>query len=509
MPIIICKGVASLIREGYILREGVWGVNISLAKQIIKDNDTRPIPFVFNHDSNLNLGFAHRFYISKTSLGELALFVELVLNDEDFINALKEAVFYRFLHINYTSKVRCFDNFISENTLNNNERRGDYVTVDGFTALLSRFPELSLSHAPSENDRVMEVSLCIAGARRETVLLEGLYIDNVKGKSTGKINTYRQVILGAHALGNISWLEKAAFELGNLDKNRKLLTACTVYSKTSPKMNEVDCHHPPEDLNLTLDSMKQNIEHLKKYLLLNSPHNNESNSLSTTPITVYYNQQRPNHLQHKQVYRDHRYHQNNTCDIVCKQCHKHDVKHCKKYSLDNEHDRNSTSDEEDQPIIKKRKQKQFSEEQNKKEDIKTSSSIELFKLFQENQELMRKCQQDVNVKFHENQEQMLVALKKIADQNDATLTAIKNSVNEKISPEIKLEDNVGLPTQQEDQSQNNQEQPMTVTNYSAKNDTPLKRPSINDNDKGINHYVDLIHSFSPETALNKHLTKIE
>lgn len=163
-------------------------IPLKMAQRFLNNNNDRikgkkkKIPILFNHFNNLpqlgtvdNLEIIERGVNDNDGLGNKkrkVLQMTATLSNRSFIKALQESShFYNTTdkHMEYYSP----DGFLSGG---NSNPSGEMVT--GRSAIMKRFPGLSIGHLDNDGYDIEEISLCYAGARPGTILTDASYSDH-------------------------------------------------------------------------------------------------------------------------------------------------------------------------------------------------------------------------------------------------------------------------------------------------------------------------------------------
>jgi hypothetical protein len=182
------------------------------------------------HNFKFAIGHVDRFYEKAVEIhGETIpiLAVEFTINDEAFIDAIRDACLFRFAEVapaHFTSS----DGFLPVAAAGPDDDDDDgRPDITAHQALLQRLPGLSLAHDVHTLD-VLELSLCVAGARANTVLTEAVYCPDVAGRPA--TNESRQLfarfLTGLHAISNVHGCRKVENDIRAVG----LPQSCLVYS---------------------------------------------------------------------------------------------------------------------------------------------------------------------------------------------------------------------------------------------------------------------------------------
>lgn len=227
MPNIKCKGIASLIHPDpnasveFDKDKRFYVIPKSLAKRYVKQ---RSIPLLLEHNDKLVVGKADSFYIADTEVeGELrqVLGVDFTITEEAFIDVVRNACVFRLKEV-VPTQFHSSDGFIDDGD-------GGELDLTAHEALLQRLPSLSLGHDSNTLD-IVEMSMCVAGARPATLMTSATYdIEATGNKATDeKVGLYTNFLSALHAISN-------GFRCRKVEKDIKALnmpTTCLVYSKT-------------------------------------------------------------------------------------------------------------------------------------------------------------------------------------------------------------------------------------------------------------------------------------
>jgi len=237
MPRINCKGIATLIQKDpnagikYDKEKKFYAIPRNLADRYVKQSS---VPLLLEHNRKFTVGNVDKFYVEETSVdGEKreVLGVEFTIDNESFIDVLRHVCAFRFKEIapvDYMSS----DGFVKTEIGNSNAE----LDLTAHEAILQRLPGLSLGH-DSESLNIVELSLCVAGARPGTVVTQAVYEvethDSEEPKEEDK-EIYREFFAGLHAMSNGFRCRKVEADLKALD----MPTTCLVYSKVGEGREE-------------------------------------------------------------------------------------------------------------------------------------------------------------------------------------------------------------------------------------------------------------------------------
>jgi len=184
MPVIRCKGIASIITsdESTLEDRDNWHsddsrfneVPMSLAENYARMKKT--VPLFLLHNKRFRVGTVHSFHIEKRVLRnklENVLVTDFSITNKNFIRAIQKCTNMRFDEVKPTPYVSS-DGFIKLPKNKQNNAKAPDLDVTAHVALLQRFPELSLGHNVKTLN-VTEMSMCLAGARDMTVLTSAVY----------------------------------------------------------------------------------------------------------------------------------------------------------------------------------------------------------------------------------------------------------------------------------------------------------------------------------------------
>lgn len=204
-----------------------YKITHDIADKIIAQ-DVSNIPVLFLHLTKFKIGKVLQFNKGKNDQDDVLECV-FEITDQNFLTFLKKTAFLRYNTLYPTSYVTP-DNFLDEeNTSSSNEP----IIVDAHLILTHKFSGLSLSH-DKKTDSVVELSICLAGARDLSIIKEVKVIEkeeNPHGSDPPPHSTEEYSNLIAALLGYDNYIstQKVIQDLTELkDKNKRL--DCLVYS---------------------------------------------------------------------------------------------------------------------------------------------------------------------------------------------------------------------------------------------------------------------------------------
>ena len=238
MPRIKCKGITTLIQKDpnagikYDKEKKFYAIPRTLANRYVKQAS---VPLLLEHNRKFTIGNVDNFYIEETCVdGEKreVLGAEFTIDNGSFIDVLQHVCAFRFKEIAPTDYISS-DGFVKTEIVNSNAE----LDLTAHEAILQRLPGLSLGH-DSESLDIVELSLCVAGARPGTVVTQAAYEVETDGSEVSKEEEdkeiYREFFAGLHAMSNGFRCKKVEADLKALD----MPTTCLVYSKVGEGRKE-------------------------------------------------------------------------------------------------------------------------------------------------------------------------------------------------------------------------------------------------------------------------------
>ena len=223
--------------------EKCWLIPSTLVDSLVHESGQ---PVYLEHHSDYSIGKVTSFYREyKEPLEREVLMADFEIDDESFITALKEAAIsrLRIVPTAYTSE----DGFVPEQVNEKDVKCDDCsaINMNAELALMEKFPAISLSHNKNSM-RILELSLCLAGARDHTVITNVEFLKDSKGDkpvNEKEVKRYLSVIAGCLSTSNIDKTKKTTADL--LDT--KAPTACLTYSlgRTDPAVGKKPINDSP------------------------------------------------------------------------------------------------------------------------------------------------------------------------------------------------------------------------------------------------------------------------
>ena len=235
MPTIECTGITTVVNDDvnaqivYDDREKMKEIPLHLAERYTEGTNT--IPLLLQHLDKYVVGQVNKFYIDETEIdGEKrqVLVASFTIDDESFIEVIQTACYDR--QETYPFKFTSSDGFLEMKRDESNEP--EEVDLTANLALMQRLPGLSLNHDGKTFD-VLELSMCLAGARPCTLLRSAVYKCKAKGKKASKKRTdlFTRFFSSQHAVSNRDLYHKVEKDIKSLNMPK----TCLVYSKHSDK----------------------------------------------------------------------------------------------------------------------------------------------------------------------------------------------------------------------------------------------------------------------------------
>ena len=173
---------------------------------------TQKHPLLLNHKTNLKIGTIENLFINED-----ALCVEFRITNPNFLVALRTAS--QTYYCNRACPVASWDGFIASTR----GQEEDKKVVDVFVCLAQRLPGLSLRHDKDSLD-VIEVSLCVTGARDNCVLKEAYFTGPISGSEEGKVRAFLEELASLHNITNVEKFEKLARDFRGTGISTKLFS---------------------------------------------------------------------------------------------------------------------------------------------------------------------------------------------------------------------------------------------------------------------------------------------
>jgi len=260
MPRVKCKGVATLIDKDpnaciqFDSHKKFYVIPLYLADQYVTQSSS--VPVLLEHNRKFTVGRVDNFRVEETLVnGEKrdVLEADFTIDNEAFISVLQEVCAFRLQEIapaDYTST----DGFVGAEKLSPKT----ILDLTAHEALLQRLPGLSLSHDVDNYD-IVELSLCVAGARPGTVITKAVYDDEKNGRTVTEEekNLYRVFFAGLHSMSNGYRCKKIEADL----KAHDMPTSCLVYSQVPEHRSENSCITEYEPNKCQTTEMDQPTQH--------------------------------------------------------------------------------------------------------------------------------------------------------------------------------------------------------------------------------------------------------
>ena len=178
-------------------------------------------PFLLNHKPALEIGKVDNFFISDD-----ALYCEFTIADAAFLTALRSAC--QTYYVNQACSAVSLDGFLvsaARGGGGGEEEDGalERKRVNVFICLAQRLPGLSIRHDRDTFD-VLEVSLCVTGARDNTVLKEAYFSGTIPDCDPEKVNGFMEELAALHSITNIAKFEKLARDFRGTGVPEELFT---------------------------------------------------------------------------------------------------------------------------------------------------------------------------------------------------------------------------------------------------------------------------------------------
>jgi len=273
MPRIKCKGITTLIQKDpnagiqFDKEKKFYAIPRNLATRYIKQSS---VPVLLEHNRKFVVGTVDNFYIEEACVeGEKreVLGAEFTIDNESFIDVLQHVCVFRFKEIAPVDYISS-DGFVKAENENSNAE----LDLTAHQAILQRLPGLSLGH-DNESLDIVELSMCVAGARPGTVVTEAMYDIETECQEEHRENnkeTYQEFFAGLHAMSNGFRCKKVEADLKALD----MPTTCLVYSKLREEnrpitedervvnlpstMEQPQQHHVPSNFSEQMREMLEN-----------------------------------------------------------------------------------------------------------------------------------------------------------------------------------------------------------------------------------------------------------
>ena len=230
MPTIQCTGITTVINNDesapivYDDREQMYEIPLHLAERYVEQMSV--VPLLLQHKDKYVVGQVDRFHIDETEIdGEKrrVLAADFTIDDESFIQVVKTACYDR-------QEIYPFEFISSDGFLGKKSSDSEKVDLTANLALMQRLPGLSLQHDGDTFD-ILELSMCLAGARPCTLLRSAHYKSDAKGKKASKnrMDLFTRFFSSQHAVSNKEMYRKVEKDIQAL----KMPRTCLVYSKQS------------------------------------------------------------------------------------------------------------------------------------------------------------------------------------------------------------------------------------------------------------------------------------
>jgi len=255
MPRIRCKGIATLIQKDpnadikFDKDKKFYSIPRNLAIRYVRQPS---VPLLLEHNRKFTVGNVDNFYIEEACVeGEKreVLGAEFTIDNESFIDVLRHVCAFRFKEIAPTEYISS-DGFVKTEIGNSSAE----LDLTAHEAILQRLPGLSLGHDSDSLD-IVELSLCVAGARPGTVVTEAAYEDEADSSEESKEDkeVYREFFAGLHAMSNGFRCKKVEADLKALD----MPTTCLVYSNVREENRSITGEETVENLPSTMEQPQQ------------------------------------------------------------------------------------------------------------------------------------------------------------------------------------------------------------------------------------------------------------
>lgn len=267
MPTVKCKGITALIHsdpQAPVLLDKEKRFYIIPRRLADKYVSQGSVPLLLEHNEKFVVGHVDRFYVDETLVdGEKrqVLQADFTITEEAFINAIQNASTFRLNEIAPAS-FQSSDGFVNVQA----HKKSSYVDLDltALEAILQRLPGLSLAHDDETMD-IVEMSMCVAGARPMSLITSAIYDRSGKGKKSTeeKLKLYTTFFSALHAISNGYRSKKIEKDIKSLNMPR----TCLVYSKgakgekaeqLTATMEPVLQHGIPHDFNESLRKVVEN-----------------------------------------------------------------------------------------------------------------------------------------------------------------------------------------------------------------------------------------------------------
>lgn len=256
-----CEGIVSIINDGpddfkrtNIVRhktdQRFYKIPYDLAIQLMQQ-EVNAIPILVNHNRKYTIGKLRYFCIKSYKINDQdtqVLCACFIIDNVNFIEALKRSTILKYKDVDCTIVSK--DGFIPDVKkyieIDRNEKRGQEKEISAELALMSKFAGLSLHHDNLNKEHVVEISICVAGAREVAVIRSVKYVER-KNQDTINNNEYRvnenQVnkfvqLFSSLFSSSVSLTDKINRDLDSLNADK----TCLYYyqpSKNTNKMNHV------------------------------------------------------------------------------------------------------------------------------------------------------------------------------------------------------------------------------------------------------------------------------
>lgn len=216
MPVIKCKGIASLVYNDPNKnccekdKGNVLVISQKLAKQYIQQCTSKKIPVFLEHNPKYKVGLVNAIEMDYVdSRSQLALFIDFEITNEKFIKAIQTVAKIRMNEINQQQYMS------SDNFVHGGKNSNDAFDMTAYMSLLQRLPGLSLGHI-SKDLSIYELSLCVAGKRDSTLITEAHYYPDIEGEIYDE-EDYMAFLAGLHTVGNGERINKVTRDMNDLN----------------------------------------------------------------------------------------------------------------------------------------------------------------------------------------------------------------------------------------------------------------------------------------------------
>ena len=233
-----CKGITTKIDPEhdtditYDDNGRFYTINHKLADVIIAQ-DATTIPVCIQHIPQYKIGHVTQFYKDIVN-NQNVLVADFNITSQAFINALSKQAAVRYHELEKHPYVSP-DQFVVEHSNNEKEHSENTVKLDGKLALTQKFAGISLSH-DAKTKAVTELSICLAGARDLTIILEVEYTtgNNITDIDKHTEEDYLTLFSAALSYSNYTAIEKVTKDLSLVGGDQ----SCLFYMHKLPQIKD-------------------------------------------------------------------------------------------------------------------------------------------------------------------------------------------------------------------------------------------------------------------------------